>query len=138
LPPHRHGIALRVQLNVRARAIIADLNKVRPINHNHVFDRNGKPIRSIRTAFENAAKKIGLPNFRFHDLRHTFVTNMRRAGNHESIIMSMTGHKTRAMFDRYNTIEQTDAKEALVKFDSFLTKFDCNMTASGFRGKKGT
>jgi integrase len=80
---------------------------------------NRRPSESVKKTFENAVKKIGWSDFRFHDLRHTFVINMRGAGNHETVIISMAGHKTRSMFDRYNTIEQADAKEALAGFDKF-------------------
>ncbi len=34
-----------------------------------------------------------------------FNTNMRKAGVEESAIMAITGHSTRQMFDRYNTID---------------------------------
>jgi integrase len=54
----------------------------------------------------------------FHDLRHTFVTDMRKAGVPEKLIMKITGHSTREMFDRYNTItayEKSLANEQLTK-----------------------
>lgn len=34
----------------------------------------------------------------FHDLRHTFVTNMRRSGVHDTVIMQITGHYTLSDF----------------------------------------
>ena len=37
-----------------------------------------------------------------HDLRHGFVTYMRKAGIDKSVIMELTGHSTDAMFHRYN------------------------------------
>ena len=65
-------------------------------------------------------KKAGITNFRFHDLRHTFVTNMRKAGVHDSVIMKQTGHKTTAMFHRYNTVDIADANEGYRKLEAFL------------------
>jgi integrase len=55
----------------------------------------------------------------FHDLRHTFATDMRKSGVPEKLIMKITGHSTREMFDRYNTItsdEKDQASEQLVGF----------------------
>ena len=49
----------------------------------------------------------------FHDLRHTFNTNMRKAGVVESVIMKITGHSTREMFDRYNTVDLGDVRGAV-------------------------
>ncbi len=75
-----------------------------------VFRRNGKPISCIRCGFEEACKRTGLEGFIFHDLRHTCVTNMRRAGVHDSIIMAITGHKTMVMFNRYNHVGRDELK----------------------------
>ena len=47
---------------------------------------------------------------------------MRKAGVPKSVIMHLTGHKTSAMFDRYNTIDEMDAREALEKLNAFLKK----------------
>jgi len=56
-----------------------------------------------------------LKDFRIHDLRHTFNTNMRKAGVDRSVIMKITGHKTLSIFEGYNTIDAEDARSALVK-----------------------
>ena len=89
--------------------------KIRCIGHNRVFTypRGNRPLSTIRHSFRLACEKVGIKDFRFHDLRHTFNTNMRKAGVPESVIMRMTGHKSRAMFDRYNTVDKEDAEKAL-------------------------
>jgi integrase len=85
-----------------------------------VFTRKGRPIKSIRDGFEDALKRAKVKNFRFHDLRHTFNTNMRKAGVDQTVIMKLTGHKTLSMFSRYNTVDQDDALEAMRKLDLLL------------------
>ena len=40
---------------------------------------------------------------------------MRRAGLSEGEIMKLCGWKTRAMFDRYNIIDEADLAEAVAK-----------------------
>jgi hypothetical protein len=54
------------------------------------------------------------------DLRHTFNTNMRKAGVDRSVIMKITGHKTTAMFHRYNTVDSEDARSAMDRYEGFL------------------
>jgi integrase len=78
-----------------------------------VFTYNGKTMACIRKSFQSACKRAGIEGFTFHDLRHTFVTNMRRAGVHDSVIMTITGHKTLSMFYRYNSVSQEEMKAAV-------------------------
>ncbi len=70
-------------------------------------------ILDIKTAFLKAVRTAGIKNFRFHDLRHCAVTNLRKAGVNDSVIMSISGHKTYAMFKRYNRIDRQDRVNAL-------------------------
>jgi integrase len=110
----------RIYYNEVVHEILTRLNKVRHLNHNNVFTYKGKPIKSIKTCLKNACQEVGIEDFHFHDLRHTFNTMMRKAGVPRSVIMHLTGHKTNAMFDRYNTIDEEDAREALRKLNVFL------------------
>jgi uncharacterized protein (DUF433 family) len=45
---------------------------------------------------------------------------MRKAGVSESVIMAITGHSSREMFDRYNTVDMEDIKGAIVRMGGFL------------------
>ena len=95
-------------------------NIPRAIHDNHVFLYKGKPIADLRTGLRMACRESGISygrfekgGFVFHDLRHTFNTNMRKAGVPESVIMAITGHSTRAMFDRYNRVDEDDLRKAI-------------------------
>jgi integrase len=101
----------------------------RALHTARVFLYKGRPISDIRGGLANACKKAGIPygrnvqnGFIFHDLRHTFTTNARKAGVSETVIMKITGHATREMFDRYNTVDIDDAVEANARLESFLEK----------------
>jgi hypothetical protein len=50
-----------------------------------------------------------------HDLRRTAARDFRRRGVSEGEIMKLCGWKTRAMFDRYNIIDEADLAEAVAK-----------------------
>ena len=75
---------------------------------------------SITHAFERACRTSGVSHATFHDLRHTFVTNARRAGIDYFRIMAITGHKTIAFFKRYNTIDRRDLHEAIRQLDTYM------------------
>jgi integrase len=50
-----------------------------------------------------------------HDLRRTAARDFRRHGVSEGEIMKLCGWKTRAMFDRYNIIDEIDLAQAVAK-----------------------
>ena len=85
--------------------------KIRPI-HGFVFTRNGKPLKEIREAFNGACERAGIEDFRFHDLRHMAITNMRRAGVNDIVRMAITGHKTYEAHLRYHSVEDSDLEDA--------------------------
>jgi integrase len=80
----------------------------------------GKPLNKIKKALPNACRKAEIADFRFHDLRHPFNTNMRQAGVDQSVIMKLTGHKTPSMFQRYNTVDLNNTKNAYQKLEALL------------------
>lgn len=52
---------------------------------------------------------------------------MRKAGVAESVIMEITGHVTREMFDRYNTVDEVDMKQGINDLDNFFKSVDQNV-----------
>ena len=67
-------------------------------------------------AVRDAAK---LPGLRFHDLRHTAITELAEMGVPDSVLKSIAGHITQRMLDHYSHIRMNAKRQALDGLDAF-------------------
>jgi integrase len=81
-------------------------------------DLVGQRIRDPRKAWNSACRAAGLPGTLLHDLRRSAVRNFTAAGVPDVVAMAITGHRTRAVFDRYNIVSPVQLQEAARKLSA--------------------
>jgi integrase len=85
--------------------------------------KNGTPIgpRNLTTYFKHDLEQAGLPEIRFHDLRHTAATLMLTAGVHPKVVQETLGHSQIGLtLDTYSHVLPVMQKDAADKMDVFL------------------
>jgi integrase len=90
----------------------------RDMDSPHVFHQSGKSVRRfswVRTDFDKARSAAGLASTRFHDLRHTAATQLRRLGRDLQVVQQLLGHKTIRTTMRYSHVHPTELREAVNK-----------------------
>jgi integrase len=100
----------------RVKHLARTLNRVIPFLFPHLTGpHTGSQIRNFRKAWATACKAVGLVGMLRHDMRRSAVRNMVNRGVPERVAMSITGHKTRAVFDRYHIVSPADLEAAAQK-----------------------
>jgi integrase len=83
-----------------------------------IFHRKGQQVGEFRRSWKTACKNSNVTRL-FHDLRRTAVRNLVRSGVAEKIAMSVSGHRTRSIFDRYNIVNEGDLRDAMTKVEQY-------------------
>jgi integrase len=94
-------------------------------NQGFVFaTRNGTPIspRNLLRHFKQVLSGSGLPEIRFHDLRHTCATLHLMAGTHPKTVQELLGHSQITLtLDTYSHVLPPVHEEAAEKMNGLLT-----------------
>lgn len=102
VPPSaaKAGSAIAIPLSTRAWDIIRDMERSKA---GYVFiDHRGRaPVGSIRTSWEKARVRAGLPTLRFHDLRHTWASWHIQSGTPTRVLQELGGWADETMVRKY-------------------------------------
>jgi integrase len=81
---------------------------------------NDVPVFDWEKSWKTGCKLAGIDGSIFHDLRRTALTNMIEAGLSEKEAMEISGHKTRAVFDRYHIVSERRMKQLAEKLETHI------------------
>ena len=104
--------------------VAAELGRLRGNGTPFVFtQRAGERPKSI-AAFATACRRAGMGHVRFHDLRHTFATNLVMGGIDLVTVKEILGHNDISMTVRYSH-PSNERKMAAVELISGLGRKGC-------------
>jgi len=110
----KRTVPISPQLQAVLDELKAEQTKVSNIS-NRVFTRNGRPIASIRTAYELAREKARIHDLRLHDFRHTCITRWTMAGIPVEAVMAASGHSSLEMHYSYVNVKESHLSESFNK-----------------------
>lgn len=97
----------------KVRVLERDMSCVIPYLFPHFTGMyRGKRRLGMREVWQRACENAGLTGKLKHDLRRSAVREMVNVGISDRVAMLITGHRTRAVFERYHIVGPQDLQEA--------------------------
>lgn len=89
----------------------------------YVITWKGKPIKSLKTAFNSAKRRAGVGGRKIpiYSLRHAFVTALLHQGVDLRTVADISGHDVGTMLKHYAHSMDAGRKDAISKLPSFDT-----------------
>lgn len=120
----KNSEARKLPLNEPLREMLS--RQVRRIGCEFVFfdPETGRRFQDVRRSFSTALRKAGITDFHFHDLRHTYASQMVMAGVDLTTVSRLLGHKTLAMTLRYSHLAPQHLSNAVDALAGSLGKVE--------------
>jgi integrase len=85
----------------------------------HVFSYHGNPLVQVNTkAWRNTLAKVGIENFRWHDLRHTWASWHVQAGTPLHVLQELGGWECVEMVRKYAHLSSEHLTEYVDRLSS--------------------
>jgi integrase len=86
--------------------------------------KNGKPFSPMKLhfSFHRAMEASNITDFRFHDLRHTFASNLVMAGVKIEKVQKLMGHKLLTMTQKYSHLAPGYLSESVKVLDRVMSQ----------------
>ncbi len=114
----KNGERREIPINGTLRTALEALP--RRLDGGYVFydHKTGERYQQVKHSFATALKKTGIRDFRFHDLRHTFASQLVMAGVDLTAVSKLLGHKSLTMTLRYAHLSPKHMTQAVDILDN--------------------
>jgi integrase len=115
----KNGERRDVPMDETVKAVLRGMDR----RGDYIFsNEEGKALVRAQKSFEGALKKSGIEDFRFHDLRHTFASNLVMAGEDLNTVRELLGHKDLTMTLRYAHLSPNHKTKAISVLDRVMSQ----------------
>jgi integrase len=120
----KNNKARQIPISDELARVFKEIRKEQHLTSQYVFTYKGQPMKSNKSAFRMALKRAGIVDFRFHDLRHTFASQILIHGGSLKDVQELLGHKDMTMTLRYSHLTQERKKKAVNLLNRLTAKPD--------------
>lgn len=107
-----------IPMNETIKTTLKEIERKGP----YVFcNGDGGNFLNVRRSFETALRKSSIEDFRFHDLRHTFASNLVMEGVDIMTVKELMGHKDLTMTLRYAHLAPNHKTKAVNILDRIMS-----------------
>lgn len=108
----KSGPQRKLPMNALVQKTLQELDR-NPLSPFVFCYEKGERIQDVRKSFSTALEKSGIINFHFHDLRHTFASQLVMAGVDLNTVRELMGHKDIKMTLRYAHLAPSHKQQAV-------------------------
>ena len=118
LPQTKNGDGRTVWLNELALQALAAVPRNGSKPTDCIFTGDSVTPENVSLAFLRACRRVGIADFRLHDLRHTAASWLRMQGADIGTVADLLGHKDLRMAKRYQHLSPTYLQAAVRGLDT--------------------
>lgn len=116
----KNGERRAIPINNSLRHTLTNITRRLDIPYVFYNPVSSKKYEDIKRSFNTALKKAKIRDFHFHDLRHTFASQLVMAGVDITTVSKLLGHNSLKMTLRYSHLADSHITKAVTILDSAL------------------
>ncbi len=110
----KSGKARQIPINNRLAELFQGVRRENHLKSPYVFcGPDGQRFKEVKHSFTSACRKAGIVGFRFHDLRHTFASQLVMRDISLKAVQELLGHASLVMTMRYAHLSKGKLKAAV-------------------------
>jgi len=110
----KSGKAWQIPVNDRLAEVFKEVRQGNQLKSPYVFcGPEGKRFLEVKRSFTSACRKARIESFRFHDLRHTFASQLVMRGASLRAVQELLGHSDLKITMRYAHLSQEHLRDSV-------------------------